>query len=231
MSKPIDLANQTFGRWTVLSRASNNKRGETMWNCRCECGKEKVVNGYSLRNGASKSCGCLQKEIVSEMNFDDLTGRQFSNLTVLEFIGKDKSKKTIWKCQCNCEGKTIIVTRGDDLRSRKTKSCGCLKSVGEEKISSLLTIAGLQFEKEKTFDACRFPDTNALARFDFYVNNQYLIEFDGIQHFSPTFGEDALSKTQEHDIYKNNWCKANDIPLIRINYLQLENLKIEDIIL
>ena len=70
-----------------------------------------------------------------------------------------------------------------------------------------------------------------MARFDFYVNNQYLIEFDGIQHFSPTFGEDILSKTQEHDIYKNNWCKANDIPLIRINYLQLENLKIEDIIL
>ena len=43
MSKFIDITNQKFNRWTVLSRADNNKRGEAMWLCRCDCGKEKIV--------------------------------------------------------------------------------------------------------------------------------------------------------------------------------------------
>lgn len=35
------------------------------------------------------------------------------------------------------------------------------------------------FEQQKTFETCRNQKTNALLKFDFYINNQYLIEFDG----------------------------------------------------
>jgi len=34
-----------------------------------------------------------------------------------------------------------------------------------------------------------------------------------------------------HDEYKNNWCKENNIPLIRIPYNHLNELKIEDLML
>jgi len=40
-----------------------------MWLCKCDCGKEKVINSYSVRKGKTKSCGCLQKEIVSNGKF------------------------------------------------------------------------------------------------------------------------------------------------------------------
>lgn len=229
LSKAIDITGQTFDRWLVLSRAENNTRGETMWNCRCSCGNEKIVQGYSLRKGLSKSCGCLQKEIVFQTHFEDLTNQTFNHLTILEYAGKDKSDATLWKCQCDCNAKTIIIARAADIKKGKTTSCGCVKSIGEEKISLLLTEANLPFIKEKTFETCRFLDTNALAKFDFYVNNSYLIEYDGIQHFKPTFGEELFTRTKEHDKYKNEWCKKNNIPLIRISYDQLKNLTIKDL--
>lgn len=60
----IDMTGQKFGRWLVLSRAENNRRrGAARWFCLCECGRERVVDGYNLRSGRSRSCDCLQREI------------------------------------------------------------------------------------------------------------------------------------------------------------------------
>ena len=92
------------------------------------------------------------------------------------------------------------------------------------------------FKKEKTFETCRFPDSKALAKFDFYVNNKYLIEYDGIQHFQNDKTEhgwntkEALEKRKQHDNFKNQWCKENKIPLIRIPYTHLKELCLEDLL-
>lgn len=61
----IELSGQTFGRWTVISYYGK-KWNNTCWNCRCECGTEKVIQGSKLKNGTSMSCGCLQAELLSE---------------------------------------------------------------------------------------------------------------------------------------------------------------------
>ena len=65
-----DLTGKRFGRWTVLGRAPDHVCDsgyhQIMWNCRCDCGTEKAVRGKSLRYGISKSCGCLQREELSE---------------------------------------------------------------------------------------------------------------------------------------------------------------------
>ena len=61
----IDMVGQRFGRLTVVERAGNNKRGEAMWRCVCECGGEKVVRGTKLRRGETGSCGCLERETRS----------------------------------------------------------------------------------------------------------------------------------------------------------------------
>ena len=53
------------------------------------------------------------------------------------------------------------------------------RSKGEEQIKEILLANKISFIQEKSFDDCRFPDTNRLARFDFFVENKYLIEFDG----------------------------------------------------
>jgi hypothetical protein len=51
-------------RWTVLAYAGP-VRGGCLWLCKCECGTEKVVLQGKLKNGESRSCGCLQRELAS----------------------------------------------------------------------------------------------------------------------------------------------------------------------
>lgn len=61
MGKFIDLTGQKFGRLTVLSRAENSKCGRVMWNCICDCGNHAKVSSNRLKQGETKSCGCLRK--------------------------------------------------------------------------------------------------------------------------------------------------------------------------
>jgi len=64
MSKRIDLTGQKFGRWIVIEFSYYTKNWDYFWKCRCECGNEKNVNRRSLKNGSSKSCGCLHIELA-----------------------------------------------------------------------------------------------------------------------------------------------------------------------
>ena len=54
-----DLTGQKFGHWTVLLE-SEKQNYKAQWLCRCECGVERVVQGQTLTNGKSTSCGCAQ---------------------------------------------------------------------------------------------------------------------------------------------------------------------------
>jgi hypothetical protein len=61
----IDLANQRFGDWLVLSHIANTPN----WFCRCRgCGTERPVHGGNLRSGGSKGCGCKKAERISAGN-------------------------------------------------------------------------------------------------------------------------------------------------------------------
>lgn len=53
----IDLTGQRFERLKVIKYIGNSK-----WLCQCDCGKYTNSNGYCLRHGDIKSCGCLSKE-------------------------------------------------------------------------------------------------------------------------------------------------------------------------
>ena len=64
MSNRKDLTGQRFGRLTVLKHVYTlNKR--VYWLCKCDCGNEKIINGNSLKRGLTKSCGCLNRELLS----------------------------------------------------------------------------------------------------------------------------------------------------------------------
>jgi hypothetical protein len=58
-----ELTGMRFGKLTVLDRAQNDKRGQSMWNCLCDCGKATVVNGYYLTTEHTRSCGCVKKSM------------------------------------------------------------------------------------------------------------------------------------------------------------------------
>lgn len=62
MAKGI-VAGDVFGRWSTLTEYAGSKKVKRGWICRCECGTERPVDVYSLRDGKTKSCGCLESEL------------------------------------------------------------------------------------------------------------------------------------------------------------------------
>ena len=208
--------------------------------CECECGTRKPIAALNLKNGHTQSCGCLGaessrnnlKKAWENIRYEDLTNQKFGRLTALYRV-ENRANQTTWHCQCDC-GNTHEVS-GSLLRTGKVRSCGCISSYGEECIATICRKHSLQYEQQKTFESCRFKDTGKKARFDFYINQSYLIEFDGVQHFICTDKDwntlENFEQTQMRDAYKNQWCKDNNIPLIRIPYTKLDTLCIEDLML
>lgn len=64
--KLIDITGQKFNRLTVLSFNRTNKQGQSYWNCLCECGNKITTRRNRLFCGATKSCGCFNKERASK---------------------------------------------------------------------------------------------------------------------------------------------------------------------
>lgn len=226
MPKKANILGKRYGLLTVIEETNERKNGHVVWKCQCDCGNISYVTKTNLEH-STKSCGCLKKKITSEQNTVCLLNKRFNKLTVLS-QAESKNGNSYWNCKCDCGN--FITVKGILLSSNGVKSCGCLKSFGESKIISFLQQHNINFEKQKSFDTCRFSDSNNLAKFDFYLPDyNMLIEYDGEQHFSYRGNgwntEDHFKKTQKRDKYKNDWAKKNNITLIRIKYTEKENIE------
>lgn len=231
-----DITNQRFGRLVALYPTEERQGGKIIWLCKCDCGNEVKVPIDRLTGKNTQSCGCLSKEKTSERFCIDLTGQTFGKLTVIKRDNTKNYKRVHWLCKCSCGNSELESVDGYYLRSgEKTQCSKCVpKSKGEEQIKNILIKNNISFTQEKSFDDCRFPKTNRLAHFDFYIDNKYLIEFDGRQHIQNTSkwnNEWNLEYVQEHDQIKNNYCKEHNIPLIRIPYSKINYIKLEDLLL
>ena len=67
MKNFIDMTGKKFGRLTAIKRMGLNKFRQILWLCKCDCGKSKAILGQHLRTGATKSCGCFNKESPKNM--------------------------------------------------------------------------------------------------------------------------------------------------------------------
>lgn len=226
-----DLTGKIFGKLTVLSK--NNEFGDSnhsYWDCQCECGKITTVRRDALIEGKTKSCGCNSYRMAGIKNMDDLTGKKFGKLTVInrDFERTDASKQAFWWCVCDC-GEKISVGRGS-LKSGATRSCGCLKSKGEEKISQILNDNKIPHIKGYTFDDLKGKKNK--LKFDFAIFDSFqslicLIEFQGIQHFQDMIawqGSLTVDEQKENDKKKREYCLKNNIPLIEISYEDYEEI-------
>ena len=130
-----DLTGKKFGKLTVIERAddyilkSGNK--EPCWKCRCECGSATIVLAHNLKNGTTKSCGCLKKH-------EDLIGKKFGKLIVLGFE-YEKNGQYFEKCRCECGN--IAVVNSTSLKRGLTKSCGCIRNESSTKTAKKMFVA------------------------------------------------------------------------------------------
>lgn len=216
-----DYIGKQFGRLVVIEKGRTDKNGHIYWICKCQCGNIKEIAGSSLKEGKIQSCGCLHSELMSAVNFIDLTGQKFGKLTVIKRANDIGDGRVKWLCQCDC-GNTIIV-QSNNLKNGHTSSCGCLCSKGELLIRQLLIKLNYKFLTEyKFFD---LPN----RRFDFYLPDiNTCIEYDGKQHFN-FVGTWHQTKEQfelaiQRDKEKTEYCEKHNIRLIRIPYYDYDKL-------
>lgn len=235
--RSTDLTGQKINALTVLEASDlRSASGGIKWKCQCDCGNITYVEASRLRSKKAKSCGCLSKkalEIGRGLFFQDLSNQTFGKLTVIERaedkIFENNRKAVQWKCSCDCGNEVTVLA--SNLKNGNTQSCGlCNKnSHGNLKIEKLLKENNISYIREYRFQDCK---SILPLPFDFFVNNTYLIEYDGKQHFenSNSFFE-SYEEIHKRDLIKSQWCKENHIPLIRIPFTHYNNLTIQDLLL
>ena len=66
----------------------------------------------------------LNYKVVNELSKrNDLTGKKFGNLTVIEKTGDHQGGYYTWSCRCDCGNEVIVSTK--NLTSYRTTHCGC----------------------------------------------------------------------------------------------------------
>lgn len=237
-----DITGMRSGRLVALKIDENVQKEGTYWVCQCDCGNLKTVRGDHIRQQRVKSCGCFQREMghikgliygkdLAGWNRKEIEGQRFGNLVAVKVVGFDNHHIEQWKCKCDC-GATHVVNKLN-LLSGHTTSCGCKMSSFEKVVSGILSQNNISFKKNATFDSCRF-ENGALAKFDFYIENKYVIECDGEQHLHSTgtrFTDERVGLIQKRDTFKNIWCKEHNIPIIRLPHTAAKSVTLNDLLL
>lgn len=127
------------------------------------------------------------------------------------------------------------------IHCRTTERTGCpfckCKSHGIRLILRFLEKYKLDYQPEKTYESLR--GAKRLLRYDFCVtikkqigplvfSYEYLIEYDGEQHFKPIKmfgGEKTFTMIKKYDALKNKFASVHNKPLLRLN--KHSNVEIE----
>ena len=166
-------------------------------------------------------------------SFVDITGQKFGKLTPIKrveiHIDASGHQATVWECQCDCGNITNVFY--SDLLTGSTKSCGCMRSVGEYNINTYLTSKSINFYSQIKFEGLIGIGGKSLS-YDFYLPDYHiLIEAQGKQHEQPIKyfgGHEHFKIQQEHDKRKREYAEKNGYKLLEIWYYDYD--KIEEIL-
>lgn len=144
-----------------------------------------------------------------------------------EFLEKYIDAHTKIMCKHNDCNHKWMITPGKFLQGRRCPVCN--DSKGEQLIREYLQNKKIIFLQEYTFSDLLSDKDNPL-RFDFAVFNKnndlkFLIEYDGEFHYQDIYKDGSYELQKLHDERKNQYCKENNIPLLRIPYWEFDNIE------
>lgn len=216
----------------IIGEYINNR---TKIKCKCTlCNKEYFVTPNSIiaTNAICRDCAYIKMGINSRASIDEFLLKLKENNPEIEYInGYDGMSKRVNVCCKKCGYKWNPLAKSITNDGKGCPSCNMSK--GEKKIEEILNDMNINYSSQKTFDGL-LGIGNKKIRYDFYLPNQnILIEYQGIQHESPTdfsgkgkeFAFECFKTQQEHDKRKREYAKKNNIKLLEIWYYDFDNIE------
>jgi hypothetical protein len=119
---------QTYNKLTALKPEGKNNHGKIMWLFQCECGQRTKAIGSCVKNGRTKSCGCLRTFAMKRVNVNrrlyPIVGKVYGQLIAIEDSGeKTKDFRSLWWFDCSC-GNRCKASASTVIYGNQ-KSCGC----------------------------------------------------------------------------------------------------------
>lgn len=91
----VDLSGSRFGRLTALYPTDKRLGNSVVWHCQCDCGNEADVASINLRNGSTRSCGCIAHERgISDPALESLKKYYIDGTDVLTLMQKPGPRNT-----------------------------------------------------------------------------------------------------------------------------------------
>lgn len=195
----------------------------------CKHHINKGIQKVNFHNIKSSKCCCryCNGYFRTTEEFEEIVKRKLPNISI---IGKYTLAGNRIECKCDICGHTWKPLAYNLMTGFGCPSCNASNS--ENKVGEILNKFQLKYERQKRFEDCK--DINTLP-FDFYLSDYNVaIEYDGEQHYMTVnwSGEmtdeqlnNAFKLVQKHDKIKTEYCKNNNIQLVRIPYWEKNNIE------
>ena len=173
-----DLTGKKFSRLTVIEFVEI-RNGTPYWRCRCDCGNERIVQSYHLKNGHTKSCGCFKQEQVGNLNRK--TGASNSRLYMVyrNMLNRCFWDKSNMKQSYGGRGITIcdewLGEHGFE-RFYEWATCNGYKDIRNSKGRSVLTLDRINVNGNYEPSNCRWVDVFVQAN---NKRNNHYIKING----------------------------------------------------
>lgn len=159
--KRIDITGNKYGNLTVAEMLYSHKNKLTCCKCICDCGNVTTVYASNLKNGKSRSCGCIEKQSrYGRKHFIDITGAKFNLLTAINLTDlRAANGSAMWNCVCDCGNK--VNASYSDLKRGRVRSCGCDKyssmkvDVTNKKFGMLTVLKQANNKRNRTAWLCK----------------------------------------------------------------------------
>jgi Zn-finger nucleic acid-binding protein len=184
-----------------------------------KCNKVYEVRPYLLLSNMNRGCPyCAGNKKKTSEEFD--SDMIENGITTFKRISPYINNSTPLNFKCNICDEEFSGYPGNILyQGQKCPGCNPKTSLGERLIENLLIENDIPYETQKKFDECIYKRE---LPFDFFIDDKVLIEFDGEQHYRPSFGEKSFENQVIRDNLKNKFSEEFDIPLVRIRYSDIE---------
>lgn len=220
------VENQSNPNCTVLSDYRDYKSNKSKIKIRCSCGNIFHPTANNFMKGHHRCLKCSREDIGKMKRISKYEIFEFvknNGYTPLEYKYTNEHRLIV---KCGLENhKPYEVSYRNFYSGHRCPQCN--ESKGERKVFNFLNKNNFDFETQYKFNDL-IGENNQGLRFDFCVktknNDIVLIEYDGIQHFEPKFGEKEFLRTLKNDKRKNEYCKDKDIKLLRISYKEFDNI-------